>query len=110
MAPPVLMCGSENWTRNRVDRRTKETAEIPEISLCVYAFPQRPHLATYDMRMLEYDVKWYENVWFMDPGGINQNITEHATKDSEILEDLQDDRSTPCEMKQAVLCLPLKTQ
>ena len=51
MALPVPMCSSENWKNNRVDRRTIEKAEISEISLCVYAFPHKPLLATYDMRM-----------------------------------------------------------
>jgi hypothetical protein len=74
-----------------MDRRTIERAEISELCLCVYRFPQRSYLAAYDMRMQGYEVKSYEYFRRMEAEGINQDIMEHATKNSEILEDLQDD-------------------
>jgi hypothetical protein len=37
------------------------------------------------------EVKWYECVRCMEAEGINQDIMDHATKNSEILEDLQED-------------------
>jgi hypothetical protein len=57
MAARVLMCGSENCIK--MGRRTIETAEISEtyLSVCLYTFPKRPYLATYDVRMPGYEVK-----------------------------------------------------
>jgi len=43
------------------------------------------------MRIEGYEVKWYEYFCCMETEGINQDIVDHATKNSEILEDLQDD-------------------
>jgi len=67
-----------------MDGRTIETAEISEICLCVYVFPQRPYLATYDMRMQGYEFKCYEYFPCMEAERLNQDIMDHATKNSEI--------------------------
>jgi hypothetical protein len=91
MAALVLMCGSENGLKKKMGRRTIETADISGICLCMYTFPRRPYLATYDIRMQGYEVKWYEYFRCIEAEGINQDIIDHATKNSKILEDLQDD-------------------
>ena len=56
--------------------------------------------------MQGYEVKWYEHIDCMEAEGINQDTMDHATKNSEILEDLQNDWNTLCDMEMAVLCLP----
>lgn len=86
-------------------RRTIETAEISEIYLCVYTFPQRPYLATYDMRLQGCEVKGYEYFRCMEAEVVNQDM-DNATKNSDILEDLQDDWNTLCDMEMSFLWLP----
>ena len=56
----------------------------------MYTFPKRPYLATYDVRMPGYEVKWYDYFHCMEAEGINQDM-DYATNNLEILEDLQDE-------------------